>query len=163
LDLTQQRQAKRALCDLNTLARQCARVGLQRAGSSAVAFEINLDENLGEVATDASMVRQIIDNLLSNAIDALGEQGGKVTISTLREGNRVAVEVADTGQGIPVEQLAKVFDPFFSTKGPGKGYGLGLAICAALAESLNGALTVESKEGKGSRLRLWIPRRAPEK
>ena len=163
LDLTQQRQAKRALCDINVLARECAKAAVQRADSAAVEFEINLDENLGEVATDSSMVRQIIDNFLSNAIDSLGEQGGRVTISTVREGDRVTVEVADTGQGIPAEQLAKVFDPFFSTKGPGKGYGLGLAICAALAESLNGSLTVESKQGEGSRFRLWIPRRAPEK
>jgi two-component system NtrC family sensor kinase len=163
LDLTQQRQAKRALCDINMIARQCAKVAVQRADSAAVEFEVNLDETFGQVATDASMVRQIIDNLLSNAIDALGEQSGKITISTWRQGDRVAVEVADTGHGIPAEQVAKVFDPFFSTKGPGKGYGLGLAICAALAESLDGALTVESKEGEGSRFRLWIPRRAPEK
>ena len=58
--------------------------------------------------------------------------------------------------------MSRIFDPFFSTKGPGKGYGLGLAISLSLAESLGGALTVESKEGAGSRFRLWIPRRGPE-
>jgi signal transduction histidine kinase len=58
--------------------------------------------------------------------------------------------------------MSRIFDPFFSLKGPGKGYGLGLAISLSLAESLGGALTVESKEGEGSRFRLWIPRRRPE-
>lgn len=162
LDLTRQRQAERVMCDLNVIARQCARVGRQRANSTEVEFEINLDGNIGEVATDAAMVRQILDNLSSNAIDALGDESGKVSISTMRDGDRVAIEVADTGHGISSDMVVKIFDPFFSTKGPGKGYGLGLAISSALAESLGGALTVESREGCGSRFRLWIPRRAPE-
>jgi two-component system NtrC family sensor kinase len=99
---------------------------------------------------------------MSNAVDALGDSGGKVKVTTLRDGDRVAIEVADTGSGIPSDVLPSIFDPFFSTKGPGKGYGLGLAICATLAEALGGAITVESKEGAGSRFRLWIPRRAPK-
>jgi PAS domain S-box-containing protein len=162
LDLTRQRPAHRVMCDLNAIAAQCAKVALQRAGTSVIEFEINLDEKASEVATDAALVRQILDNLLSNAIDALGEQGGRISVSTIRDGDRVAVEVADTGQGIPPDLVAKVFDPFFSTKGPGKGYGLGLPISLTLAESLGGALSVESKEGAGSRFRLWIPRKAPE-
>src|SRR6185503_10246882 len=106
---------------------------------------------------------QVIDNLLTNAIDALGAAGGKISISTARDGDRVSIEVADNGPGIPSTLLSSIFDPFFSTKGPGKGYGLGLAISSTLAESLGGAITVESKEGAGSRFRLWLPRRAPEK
>jgi len=163
LDLTQQRQARRTLCDLNMIARQCAKVAVQQAESTSVEFAVNLDEDMGEVATDAAMVRQVLDNLLSNAVDALGEKGGRVTISTSREGDRALIEVADNGHGIPPDLVSRVFDPFVSTKGAGKNYGLGLAICAALAESMGGALTVESKEGQGSRFRFWIPRRAPEK
>ena len=161
LDLTRQRQAKLALCDLSAIAKECARAALQRAETNAE-FEIRIDETIGEVATDAAMVNQILDNLLSNAIDALGDKKGKVTVSTRREGARVVIEVQDTGQGIPADLLAKIFDPFFSTKGPGKGYGLGLAISATLAESLRGGLNVESKPGKGSKFRLWIPRRPLE-
>ena len=162
LDLTRQRQANRVMCDLNAIASQCAKVALQRAGAPVIEFEINLDEKAGEVATDAAMVRQILDNLLSNAVDALGVNGGRISVSTIRDGDRVAIEVADTGVGIPEDLVAKVFDPFFSTKDPGKGYGLGLAISLTLAESLGGALNIESKEGAGSRFRLWIPRKAPE-
>lgn len=162
LDLTQQRKAKRSLCDLNSIARQSAKVAVQRAGSTAVELEISLDEHIGEVATDPSMVGQMLDNLLSNAVDALGEKGGKIKIATALEGDRAVIDVVDEGHGIPAELVARIFDPFVSTKGSGKGYGLGLAICAALAEALGGALTVESKEGEGSRFRLWLPRRAPE-
>jgi signal transduction histidine kinase len=74
----------------------------------------------------------------------------------------VVIEISDTGTGIPADVLAKVFDPFFSTKGPGKGYGLGLPISATLAESLRGGINVESKPGAGSTFRLWLPRQAPE-
>jgi len=161
LDLTRQRQAKLALCDLSAIAKQCARAALQRATTNAE-FEIKIDETIGEVATDAAMVNQILDNLLSNAIDAIGDKKGKVIVSTRREGARAVIEVQDTGQGISADLLAKIFDPFFSTKGPGKGYGLGLAISATLAESLRGGLNVESKPGQGSKFRLWIPRRPLE-
>jgi two-component system NtrC family sensor kinase len=161
LDLTRQRHAHRAMCDVNLIAKQCAKVAVQRGGT-AVEFEIQIDDNLGEVATDAAMVRQILDNLFSNAIDALGGDRGKVRLSTSRDGDRVIIEISDTGSGISPEVMSRIFDPFFSTKGPGKGYGLGLAISLSLAESLGGALTVDSKEGSGSRFRLWIPRQRPE-
>ena len=161
LDLTRQRQAQRVRCDINLIAKQCAKVALQRAGS-AIEFEIDLDQNIGEVASDEAMLRQILDNFLSNAIDALEGDEGKINVSTKRDGDRLMLEVADTGSGISIDSLTRIFDPFFSLKGPGKGYGLGLAICSTLAESLGGAITVQSKEREGSRFRLWIPRRAPE-
>ena len=161
LDLTRQRKARRTMCDVNSIAKQCAKVAVQRAGP-ATEFEIKIDENIGEVATDAAMVRQILDNLFSNAIDALVDGQGQVGLSTSRDGDRIVIEVTDTGTGVTPELMSRIFDPFFSTKGPGKGYGLGLAISLSLAESLGGALTVDSKEGRGSRFRLWIPRRGPE-
>ena len=98
LDLTRQRKARRVMCDVNSIAKQCAKVAVQRAGSAAE-FEINIDENIGEVATDAAMVRQILDNLFSNAIDALGDGKGKVGLSTSRDGDRISIEVTDTGSG----------------------------------------------------------------
>lgn len=161
LDLTRQRQAKRILCDINAIAKDCSRVALQRAKSN-VQFQMKLDETMPEFATDAEMVRQVLDNFLTNAVDAVENRHGQITVSTRRLGDRVAIEVADTGSGIPSELLAQVFDPFFSTKRPGKGYGLGLAISLTLAETLGGGINVDSKLGEGSRFRLWLPRRAPE-
>ena len=161
LDLTRQRTAKRVLCDLNLIAKDCARVALQRGGLSAE-FKIELDEGVGQVATDPEMVRQILDNLLNNAVDALDGQKGTVTVSTRRDGEQIIIEIADTGSGVPPDVLSRIFDPFFSTKGPGKGYGLGLAISLTLAESLGGGINVTSKTGEGCVFRLWLPRRAPD-
>ncbi|HEX8775912.1 MAG TPA: ATP-binding protein [Pyrinomonadaceae bacterium] len=162
LDLSRQRRPHRTACDINALVAQSTRLAQQRVASEAVKVTVELDENVGEVSTDAGMVRQVLDNLLSNALDAVGSEG-QIVVQTVREGERVAIEIADSGHGIPPELLVRIFDPFFTTKDPGKGSGLGLAICYTLAEALGGALTVESKQNTGSRFRLWIPRRAPEK
>ena len=163
LDLSRQKRARRAPVDLNRLVAQAAEIFGRRGEESGVSVEVAADPSVGEVATDEAMVRQILDNLLSNALDALGGAGGRVRVSTLLDGERVRVEVEDAGHGIAPETLARVFDPFFTTKDPGRGSGLGLAISLTLAESLGGALTAESKPGKGSLFRLWLPRRTPEK
>lgn len=162
LDLARQRRARRLACNLNNIVAESARLMEQRTLSEALKIAVSLDDNVGEVATDEGMVRQVLDNLLSNALDAVGESG-QITVSTMRAGERIAIEVADSGHGIAPELLVRIFDPFFTTKDPGKGSGLGLAICYTLAEALGGALAVESKQGAGSRFRLWLPRRAPEK
>jgi PAS domain S-box-containing protein len=159
LDLTRQRQPQRAMCDINALVRDCARVAAMRDGIN-VDFQTHLDESVGNVATDAGMVRQILVNLLGNAIDAIGnaDKHGQIAVSTKRGPDRLLIEIADTGGGISPDVLAKVFDPFFSTKKKtGKGYGLGLSISLSLAESLGGGLSVESKAEQGSKFRLWLP------
>jgi PAS domain S-box-containing protein len=166
LDLSRQRRANRELCDLNDLAAQALRLFEQRASERApakrVRFALGADDSVGEIATDDTLVRQVLDNLLTNALDALGGEGGAITLKTSAQGERVCVEVADTGRGMTPETLARIFEPFFSTKESGKGSGLGLAVATTLAEALGGAITVESKLGAGSRFRLWLPRRAAQ-
>ncbi len=163
LDLARQRRSQRAACDINAVAEQYVKLFQQRAAGASIEFAVALDAEVGEVATDEAMVRQVLDNLLSNALDGFaGEADGSITISTKAHGERIAIEVADTGRGIAPELLTRIFDPFFTTKEAGRGSGLGLAICTTLAEALGGALTVESKLGAGSRFRLWLPRRAPD-
>jgi two-component system NtrC family sensor kinase len=161
LDLSRQRRPVRVACDINEMAAQCARLAEDRIQSDAIKIKVSLDPEVGEIATDVGMVRQVLDNLMGNALDAVADSG-EITVSTHRVAERVAIEVADTGQGIAPEMLVRIFDPFFTTKDQGKGSGLGLAISYTLAEALGGALTVESKQGAGSRFRLWIPRRLPE-
>ncbi|MGI8656055.1 MAG: ATP-binding protein [Pyrinomonadaceae bacterium] len=166
LDLSRQRRARREACDINHIAEQVVKLFQQRAAGTKVEFTVALDAEITEVATDEAMLRQVLDNLLSNALDGFANEssgGGRITVSTKAHGNeRISIEVADTGRGIAPELLARIFEPFFTTKEAGRGSGLGLAICTTLAEALGGALTVESKHGAGSRFRLWIPRRAPE-
>jgi two-component system NtrC family sensor kinase len=161
LDLSRQRRARREPCDINALVERGVLLLSQREEAQGTPVRTELDPQIGEVATDEVLVRQILDNLLTNALDAV-EGGGSISVSTALEGERARIEVADTGAGIPPETLVRIFDPFYTTKEAGKGSGLGLAISATLAEALGGSLTVESKHGAGSRFRLWLPRHAPE-
>ena|GEM_PF-618991 len=162
LDLSRQKRARREPVEINRLVEQCMRVFERRARERGVGVEFAPDPALETLATDEAMVRQILDNLLSNALDAVAEGGG-VRVATVADGERVRVEVEDDGPGIPPDALTRIFDPFFTTKDPGRGSGLGLAISLTFAEAMGGTLTAESRAGAGARFRLWLPRRTPEK
>jgi two-component system NtrC family sensor kinase len=162
LDLSRQKRARRDPVDLNRVVGQAALVFEQRGRGRGVRVEFAPDDSVDEVATDEAMLRQVLDNLLSNALDAVAD-GGRVSVRTALDGARVSVEVEDDGHGIAPEVLARVFDPFFTTKDPGRGSGLGLAISLTLAEAMGGAVNVESRPGKGSLFRLWLPRRTPSR
>ncbi len=161
LDLARQRRARREACDINRVAENTVRLFARRA-PGAVQVEVECDRGIGEVATDEGMLRQTLDNLLSNALDSVGG-AGRITVRTRAQGDeRVCVEVSDTGAGIKPEIMVRIFEPFFTTKETGQGSGLGLALCSTFAETLGGRIAVESKPGAGSTFRLWLPRRAPE-
>jgi signal transduction histidine kinase len=124
----------------------------------------NAAPGLGEVVTDPGLLRQIVVNLLSNALDAVGDKDGKdgrVTVEASEVGDDVLITVGDTGHGIPPNDLRRIFEPFYTTKGRGKGTGLGLAICRQLTAALGGSISVDSVQGKGSTFFVRIPRQGP--
>lgn len=102
-------------------------------------------------------ISQLILNLIINAFQALGEEGGEVRVTTKRVGSDILFEVADNGPGIKDEIKEKIFDPFFTTKESGAGTGLGLAIALQAAEDHKGRMEVESEEGKGTSFKVYIP------
>jgi two-component system, NtrC family, sensor kinase len=158
VDMSRNRKAARIACNINELVIQS--VNTYEGKRENVEIAVELDPELGLIATDEGMIRQILGHLLSNALNAI-EDKGSITVSTARDGDRIVVEVADSGCGISPALLSRIFDPFFTTKETGQGAGLGLAISAMLAESMGGTITVRSKQGEGSRFKLWIPRRVP--
>ncbi len=128
-----------------------------------VAYERRIEE-LAPVVTDETRVRQIMTNLLDNAIHWT-PRGGTVRLegSSLAGGGFVAA-VSDTGPGIPDAEQERIFDPFQSLETPDgrRGSGLGLAISRQLARALGGEVRVESHEGAGSRFILELPGQSPE-
>ena len=94
---------------------------------------------------------------MNNAVDAIGDGGGTVTVTTRQEDDQVILEVVDTGDGIPEANLARIFDPFFTTKPVGQGTGLGLSICYGIVEKMGGTITVESRMGQGSTFTVYLP------
>ncbi|MCC6748005.1 MAG: response regulator [Deltaproteobacteria bacterium] len=101
-------------------------------------------------------MHQVIRNLTQNALDAVGD-GGKVVVRTRRAGERVVLEVSDDGPGIPRELLTRIFTPFFTTKAPGKGMGLGLAIVHQVVTQAGGTIVAESEAGHGTTFRVELP------
>ncbi|HUG42060.1 MAG TPA: ATP-binding protein [Longimicrobiales bacterium] len=103
-----------------------------------------------------NQIHQVVMNLILNGIQAMPEKG-TVTIRTRSEGSEVALEVEDTGVGIPREHLARVFDPGFTTKGSRMGMGMGLLITSQIVDRHGGRLTVESEPGEGTNFTVHLP------
>lgn len=146
-------------CDLNaqvsnTLAR-LRKVELKAKRNLDI--QLDLDPDLPAVLAEAEPIRQVIGNLLLNAADAIGEERGVITISTGMEDRMLAIHIADTGRGIPPENLERIFHPFFTTKGGAYGTGLGLSIAASIVKYLGGVIKVSSIVGKGSTFTVLLP------
>ncbi|MES3033667.1 MAG: PAS domain S-box protein [Gemmatimonadota bacterium] len=146
---------------------------LQSAISKRATLSLQLDDDLAMISADATQVRQVIMNLLTNASDALNEQVGEIALRTgsmyadesylahclaadgVQPGQFIYVEVADTGVGMNSETLARIFDPFFTTKFTGRG--LGLAATLGIVRGHRGALHVDSALGMGTVFRVLFP------
>jgi PAS domain S-box-containing protein len=121
-----------------------------------IAVELQLAPDLPMIRADRQQLRQVFLNLFTNAADAMPD-GGTLTVRGASNG-AVVLEVVDTGTGIPPEVLARVREPFFTTKPEGKGTGLGLAISSRILQEHGGSLEIESALGVGTTVRLYLPR-----
>lgn len=141
--------------DLNQCLRDLAPV-VEKLLPVSHTLTLDLEEKPLPIFLPPTFLEQILMNLIINARDAMPE-GGTITTRSRCDGGQVVVEVEDQGEGIPLETIERVFEPFFSTKGIGKGSGLGLALSRHLAQRVGGSLEVESRMSQGSRFFLRLP------
>ena len=126
------------------------------AGSRGIKIHIEKELTpLPPVLGSASELREVFINLINNALDAM-PRGGRITLRTFTDKGRVVSEIEDTGMGIPRDSLDNIFDPFFTTKGA-QFTGLGLSSSYGIINGHNGAITVDSGEGKGTRFTITLP------
>ena len=142
--------------DMQALVDETVRLIRRDAESRSIRVNLEADRSQHPLWADPNQIRQVLINLLNNAIHAT-EDGGEITVHLRSTQAGASMDVIDSGTGIARENLERIFEPFFSTKGPGKGTGLGLFVSRDIVEKLGGALTVESKLGEGSRFRIYIP------
>ncbi len=128
----------------------------REAKEKDVAVVLQAAEGLNPILADPNQIRQVLINLLSNAIHAVSQQG-RITIQVESIANGMSIAVSDTGTGIPKEHVEKIFEPFFSTKAPGEGTGLGLFVTREIVEKLGGTMEVDSRVGHGTRFKVQIP------
>ncbi|WP_244148707.1 sensor histidine kinase [Desulfonatronum thiosulfatophilum] len=144
---------------LNSLIEEVSALSEKRALYANCRIELNLDQNLPAIPASTSEMQQVCLNLINNALDAMEEKGGILTItSTSSQINNIAeVHFADTGVGIPKANLSRIFDPFFTTKAVGKGTGLGLSICYTIINNMGGEIKVISQVDAGSLFVVRLP------
>ncbi len=156
LDFSRMRSGNRFPIDIALVMKSSARLVAhqKRGGNINIKFEI--EENLSFVNADEGQMQQAIIALATNAIDAM-PGGGTLTFRLFAQGNRVVIEVQDSGHGIAADDLSKIFEPFFTTKEVGKGTGLGLAVCYGIVTEHDGRLSVRSNVGAGTTFSIFLP------
>jgi two-component system, NtrC family, sensor kinase len=158
LDFTRQEPAEAGAVDLAEVIGSTLRLAQNEMNLNNVSFSCELPPDLPRVRGTANQLRQVLLNVLLNAIQAM-PGGGRVWVSAgTPEAGRVCVEVRDEGEGIPPEVLPRIFDPFFTTKEPGRGTGLGLSVSLAIVRTFGGDLQVASEPGQGTTVHACLPR-----
>ncbi len=156
LDFSRQSVSEKRPVAVNDVVRDACRVVKNPMSMQKLAIVTNLGEDLPLIHGDGNRLQQVLVNLLVNAGDAMSDAGGTITVTTDLVAEGVRIRVADTGCGIERQDLDKIFEPFFSTKGT-RGNGLGLAIVWGIVESHGGHLTVESEVSKGTTFTVLLP------
>lgn len=168
LNLARARIPQKIEVDLSPIIQATLSVLEYQIEHSSVEVCLHLDQTMTKVSGDADGLQQVFINLILNAIQAM-EKGGKLKISSRVEHRRkeglnltapetyIAVEISDTGPGIPPTQQSQIFEPFFSTKPRGKGTGLGLTVVHGIVKEHDGWIEVESPANQGTTFRIYLP------
>jgi len=143
--------------DLKELLEETVAFLQKEAADKGVHIIQKMGSGSGVIWTDPYKLRQVLINIINNAVHAT-QTGGEITATIETFDEQVAIHITDTGKGIPREHLEKIFEPFFSTKPPGEGTGLGLFVSRSIIDKLGGRIDVESWLGQGTRFSIRLPR-----
>ena len=146
----------RERASINQVVRDTLALVRQRLEKSGVTLEERYAPDLPLLRLDVGQMKQVVLNLVVNALQST-PRGGTLTITSERVGDEVALRIADTGVGVPAENLSHIFEPFFTTKPVGQGTGLGLSISLGIVQEHGGRIEVESQERAGSTFTVWLP------
>ena len=163
LDFSRQTELDREPTDVNRLIRHTMSLVENQALIKGVSLNFEPGDTLPMITLDRNQMQSVFLNIIINALDAT-DPGGSITlttnigISTSHPGQQgIEILCTDTGCGIPPENLNKLFDPFFTTKDVGHGTGLGLSVSYGIVERHGGTIWVQSKVGKGTTFKVWLP------
>ena len=150
---------KRERVNINAVIREMALLLQQEASASSIAIRTELAEDIPDVTADRVLLQQVFMNLMLNAIDAMKETGGELTItSQMRDGSELLIGVGDTGVGLPADHPEQIFESFVTTKPDGTG--MGLTITRSIVESHGGRLWATGNAGPGATFLFTLPREA---
>ncbi|MEO6656607.1 MAG: ATP-binding protein [Pyrinomonadaceae bacterium] len=156
LDFSRIRTGERTPVDAGDIVRSAANLISHQKRGDGISQKTEIESDLPFVSADGGQIQQAVIALATNGIDAMPD-GGTLTFRVFSKGNRIVIEVEDTGAGIPQENMSKIFEPFFTTKEVGKGTGLGLAVCYGIISEHGGRLSVRSTVSKGTTFSIFLP------
>ena len=157
LDFARKEQAQRIRTDINENLRSALTLVQHEIISRSVTLHFVPEEPLPLVMASPDSLLGVWINLLLNAVDSVDRNQGTIVVRTWRLKEEVRVSIVDNGRGIPVERLEQIFEPFYTTKGPGRGTGLGLSVCRQVIEQHHGRISVNSQVGRGSEFIVALP------
>lgn len=155
-------QEERHPVEINSVLDEILLLHEKQLKENDINIKSNLADGLGLINASKNQLRQVFLNMVANARDAM-PNGGTFTVTTRGDDENVVVEIADTGVGIREENLDRIFDSFFTTKGEVKGVGLGLSVCYGFIKDHGGDIAVESKEDVGTTFTITLPVHNPDK
>lgn len=157
LSFVRQTDFKLELININELLEELFDGFFDREMSvSNIRFEKNYQIDLPTILLDGNQFKQVALNLVNNAVDAITPPG-VISVSTFTEDAHVCLSISDTGKGIELEEIEKIFMPFYTTKEVGKGTGLGLSVSYGIVKSFGGDISVESIPDKGTTFKVILP------
>ena len=142
--------------DINSILDEILLLHEKQLKENDITITSKLTEDLELVNASKNQLRQVFLNMVANARDAM-PNGGTFTVTTSGDRDKVTVELSDTGVGIRQENIDKIFDSFFTTKGEVKGVGLGLSVCYGFIKDHGGDIAVKSREGVGTTFIITLP------
>jgi signal transduction histidine kinase len=147
---------KRELVEMNEIVHEMVVLLGGEANRYGVSMRTDLAADLPKIMADRVQLQQVLMNIMLNAIEAMMETGGVLTVKSQRDGdNQLLIAVSDTGVGLPTEKADQIFDAFFTTKT--QGSGMGLAISRSIIESHGGRLWATANDGRGATFRFTLP------
>ncbi len=159
LHFSRQREFIPQITDLNTVLEQTLAMVRRQGALESITLREEYASGLAPVEVDVPRIKQVVLNLINNAVYVMKDRGGSLTIRSSASGDTVQVEVIDTGTGIAPEHMHRIFEPFFTTKPEVSGTGLGLSVSLGIVESHGGSIEVQSEFGKGSTFTVKLPAR----
>jgi signal transduction histidine kinase len=157
LDFARKEEYHLAPTDINETVRRALALVQHELLSRSISLEFEPDSGLPTIYASQDQLQGVWLNLLLNAVDAVQDGSGKIKVTTGQVGGEIRVVIADNGKGIPPERLARIFEPFYTTKAPGRGTGLGLSVCHRIVKQHEGHILVHSEVGKGSDFTVVLP------
>jgi PAS domain S-box-containing protein len=155
-------QPKKELIDVRTVIDDVLHLIRQHAKPERIQLHSDYDRRIGPLLLDEKKIKQVLINLIMNAVHAIVGDG-RITVRTGSDSGKgmATISIADTGCGIDPHNLARIFDPFFTTKPTGQGTGLGLSVSYGIVKNHGGDITVQSLPGRGSTFTVHLPIPAP--